>query len=382
MRLKILKVWPFWPKGMKYHDQYLADVMSADSVSTVFAFPDFNEPSYQGFVGEDNAGIGYCNISLRYFSVFGKPVPYDFIGFAREIDRLRPDVIHIFGISNFTSLFALVAAWLTGYKGKILFNDHSDPNERRLGVVPSVYRIFFKFVYLFFIRNKFTVITPDNSACDELIRRYGRAISKKLKVFPLGYDSSVFNYKPGLRDKSGVLVIGFAGKIFPPKQLELLINVVGSLPKDSVFVRVVGLNAEKPSPYQASLIKLAEDIAPGRFDFQKFIPTPEELSVFYSSIDLAVYPGSISITTFEANGCGCPVVVYESIDGLDNRVSDGRGKLFSTRQELFLILQEYINVKKTAGIDHFSIAEKSKLYSWQKIKYMYYREYGFELEAG
>lgn len=383
MEYRVLKIWPFWPKGMKYHDQYLAETMKEDGVSTVFAYPDFSEPNYLGFVAGDGGGQAteYRSIGLKYFSLFGKPVPYEVFWFAEEIRKIQPDVIHIFGISNFTTLFALISARVSAFDGKILFNDHSDPNERRPGFMAAVYRMLFRMIYKVFVRNRFDIIVPDDSARDELVRRYGKGIAKKVKIFPLGYDSNVFNYRPDLRKRGLPLVIGFAGKIFPAKRLELLIEVVSEFPKDSIVLNIAGLNAGSPSDYQASLMRLAESSGVVNVQFQKFIPSASQLALFYSAIDVAVFPGSISITTFEANGCGCPVVVFESIDGLENRVSHNRGKLFRTRDQLVAVLGDYLQAKANSQIDHEAIAFDSRQYSWQRLKNIYYREYDFQIEG-
>ena len=383
MDYRVLKIWPFWPKGMKYHDQYLAETMKEDGVSTVFAYPDFIEPSYQGFIVGDEGGqvADHRFIGLKYFSLFGKPVPYEVFWFAEEIRKIQPDVIHIFGISNFTTLFALISARFADFDGKILFNDHSDPNERKPGFMAVMYRLLFRMIYNVFIRNKFDIIVPDDSARDELVSRYGMSIAKKVKIFPLGYDSNVFNYRPDLRKNGLPLVIGFAGKIFPAKRLELLIEILSEFPKNSIVLNIAGLNAGLPSDYQASLIRFAESRGVVNVFFQKFIPSPSQLALFYSAIDVAVFPGSISITTFEANGCGCPVVVFESIDGLKNRVSHNRGKLFRTRDQLVTVLGGYLEAKANSQIDHAAIAFDSRQYSWQRLKNFYYREYDFQIES-
>ena len=46
---KILKVWPFWIEGIKYHDQYLSDEMQKDNVKTIFACPNTASKSYSNF---------------------------------------------------------------------------------------------------------------------------------------------------------------------------------------------------------------------------------------------------------------------------------------------------------------------------------------------
>jgi glycosyltransferase involved in cell wall biosynthesis len=377
----VLKIWPFWPKGIKYHDQYLAEAMVEDGVSTFFAYPNIEDPNYQQFVASDERldDFSASSLHLKFITLFGKAVPYNFLWFARQIVKINPGVIHIFGISNFTTFFVLLAAKIAAFNGKFVINDHSDPNERKNGPLAVVYRFIFRCGYHLFIRNRFTVIVPDDSAREELVFRYGKGIAKKIKIFPLGYDSNIFYYKPGTRTASLPLIIGFAGKIFPQKRLDLLIDVVRQFPKDSIIVNIAGLNSAAPTEYQQSLINLANKTC-DNIHFFRFIPSPKLLAQFYSSVDIAVYPGSISITTFEANGCGCPVVVYESVKGLSNRVSHNRGELFQTREQLVEILGAYVQRKADCSIDFSSIAMESKRYSWQRLKYLYYQEYDFSEE--
>ena len=72
--------------------------------------------------------------------------------------------------------------------------------------------------------------------------------------------------------------------------------------------------------------------------FYEFIRNPQNLAKFYSSMDLMVFPGSISITTFEASACGTPVALFETYEGLEHRVADGKGVLLPTMKSSILPL--------------------------------------------
>ena len=109
----------------------------------------------------------------------------------------------------------------------------------------------------------------------------------------------------------------------------------------------------------------------------EFLPflNSEELAAFYNHIDVAVYPGSISITTIEANACGTPILLNNSIQGLEDRVADGRGFLFTTEEELRDKIEFYWMQKRTAQINHPAIANYTSKYSWRKISQEYLNLY-------
>jgi len=384
MKYRVLKVWPFWIYGIKYHDQYLAEFMESDDISTIFACPDYTEKSYIDFTEKkrNDTVNSYEMLFLRYINIMGKPFPYQIFKFAKQVKIINPDVIHVFGISNFTSIFTLISAKLISYKGKIVFNDHSDPNERKKGFIANIYYLIFRIFYYLLIKNRYTIIVPDLSASEEMVRRYGKSIKKLIKIFPLGYDDRVFCFRNTFSASRTVglpLILGFAGKIFPAKRLELLIDVVKKYTSDAIELHIAGLNIDSPSEYQETLLEYIVKSGCKNIYTYKFISNPERLAQFYSKIDVAVYPGSISITTFEANGCGCPIILYESLKGLENRVSDLRGMLFKTQLQLSECIDYYLNKKQISCIDHKAIAQESKTYSWSNIKKMYYNEYGFDI---
>jgi glycosyltransferase involved in cell wall biosynthesis len=110
-------------------------------------------------------------------------------------------------------------------------------------------------------------------------------------------------------------------------------------------------------------------------EFRPFASS-EELVKFYNHIDLAIYPGGISITTIEASGSGTPVIIYKSIVGLEERVSFGRGELFDTKEELKANIEKYFNLIKEKKIDNEYISQKTKeLFSWEKISKDYLKLY-------
>ncbi len=377
---KILKVWPFWIEGIKYHDQYLADEMQKDNIKTIFACPNTASNSYSNFSHFNNRKksieYSYEMFFLKHFSFLGKPFTYEVFKFSKFIKSYNPDIIHIFGISNFTTIITFLSVFFSNFKGKILINDHSDPNERKTSLKAKIYYLFFNLYYKLFIKKNIKIIVPDKSSKNELIFRYGDSIEKNIEIIPLGYDDNIFKVKKR-NSKNLPLKIGFAGKINPLKKIDLLINAVEIFDKKEIQLDIAGINLENKSDYQEKLIEYVNDNKMTNITFKKFFTSSIELSNFYCSLDLAIFPGSISITTFEANGCGCPVIIFNSYPGLEHRVSDGRGKLFNTKNELIDYIKYYLDIKKNNSINHEKISKKSNKYSWKVIKELYYDLYNF-----
>ncbi|WP_286239886.1 glycosyltransferase family 4 protein [Neptuniibacter halophilus] len=374
---RILKVWPFWVDGIKYHDQYLADKMLEDNVYTHFICPDYTPPNYSAFSSESDKNSTYNVSFLKSFFVFGKPFPYDFFGVISKVRLFKPDVVHFFGISNFITVVVLLALFFSNYKGKIVFNDHSDPNERKKGLKARFYYGFFAVFFKIFIRGKYKIIVPDDSSFNEIVRRYGSGVMRNLTIIPLGYDERIFcNSNPSRGKKA--FVLGFAGKINEAKKLERLVDASLCFDESVLDIKIAGLNLDRLSQYQQSLLDYVKSTGRNNIHLTSFISAPSELSDFYAGLDLAVFPGSISITTLEATGCGTPIVLYNSISGLDHRVSNGRGLLFDTQQELVSCIDFFLNAKEGSGIDHNQIASNSREFSWSSLKHEYYNIYGFK----
>ena len=135
---------------------------------------------------------------------------------------------------------------------------------------------------------------------------------------------------------------------------------------------IVGYNQE--NVYCQHLSTLAEK-SNFEIEFRPFANS-KDLADFYNHIDLAIYPGGISITTIEASGSGAPVVIYESIEGLQERVQFERGKLFKTKDELLIHLTHYFNLFKTNKINNKEIAMITKNnFSWEIVSKKYYELY-------
>lgn len=115
-------------------------------------------------------------------------------------------------------------------------------------------------------------------------------------------------------------------------------------------------------------------------NFKPLIKDPVKLAEYYNYIDVAVFPGSISITTLEATGCGTPIILFESIEGLEDRVENDRGILFKEKRELMDAIKFYKNKKQKKSIDNKVIEQNSHKFSWKELSKIYLDLYKKEMK--
>lgn len=377
--MKILKIWPFWQEEIKYHDHYLADEMYKQGIETTFLVPDKIPKSLYPFLKQTNvsAGESYYNkskvVRLKSIDFGGKYIITELYKMHKIVNS-GYDVIHIFGISNVITFLTLIMLTLKQNKTIVFINDHNNPVEDNKSFLAKIYYKLFKLLYSIFSHKIKKIIVPNKASFDYIKKRYDIHNDDKLLMIPLGYDNNIFKYtkERNLEDK---LILGYAGKIVPEKEIEKLLNVLVNFNQNDIHCIIVGFNIGEYSEYQKNLLHLKEKLKLRNVEFRSFIDNPKKLSQFYNHIDLAIFPGSISITTLEANGCGTPIILFNSIDGLEDRVENIRGELFLTKEELSTLITRYISMKRNKEINHDKIEQLSSIYSWEKLSSIYLNTY-------
>lgn len=378
--LNILKVWSTFQTEIKYHDHYLAKSMHAKGHTTTFFASDGVEPAWKPFLKQQHFDTSKIEIwegsTIRRFpsiSISAKPFIKNPFAFYKAIKSLKPSVIHLLGISYPVNQLAIVAAFFAS-KAPIIVNEHGVKNENRTGLVA---RFFYWHAYIFYqLFGKKRIqhfVAPNEESKAFIISRYG-VKEDKISIIPLGFDSTVFYLQENLRDNSAQqLIIGFAGKIFPDKRVDRILKAINqSKYKSNIRCIIAGFNASNEA-IKHEMISFAME---NKIDLQcKGFLNTRELAIFYNAIDLAVYPGVISITTIEANACGTPILLNDSIQGLENRVEEGRGFLFKTDEELVQLINHYYEAKANNKINHHAIAKATERYSWDNLSQEYLNLY-------
>jgi glycosyltransferase involved in cell wall biosynthesis len=347
---------------------------------TFFFASDGIEPAWKPFLKNqqfDTDRIEDWNgIQIKRFkskSIANKPFIKKPLNFISAIRDLKPDIIHILGISYPVNQLALLAS-LFIKKTPVFVNEHGITKESKLGLLAKFFYWHAYIFYQLFGRKKIKAfIAPNEESKAFIIDRYGVA-PEKIHIIPLGFDENIFSLQAGMRNQEkDKLVLGFAGKINADKRVDRLLKALAhSSSKENILCKIAGFN-ESNIAIKNELESFAKEHQLN-VEFLPFLNS-EELAAFYNLIDVAVYPGSISITTIEANACGTPILLNNSIQGLEDRVADGRGFLFTTEEELRDKIEFYWMQKRTAQINHPAIANYTSKYSWRKISQEYLNLY-------
>jgi len=377
--MKIGRVFPTFQTDLLYTEHYLAKELQIHGNKTVFITSDKYMSIWDNYISRrDESGHytfkDYTVHRLKSWFPGGKAIYKSPSKLKQIILDENFDILHLYGLGNFSTLIVL---WLKFFnKSKfppIVISDHTDTRTHsREGLHAELYYKFFAFALKLVGSSIKNVVTFNDVGEQVLSKRFWMS-AEKFQIIPLGYDQDKYNFEPEKKNAEPKFVLGYAGKIDAKKRVDFLIESLNeSHLIERVKLIVVGLLDDEYGNYLRGVAekgKLEVEFRP--------LATKAELADFYNYIDLAVYPGGISITTIEANGCGVPVVIYTSIADLGSRVENGRGKLFSRKEELIECIQYYYEQNNLKQIQNEKIAEVTRnSSSWKHIKNLYLKLYG------
>jgi glycosyltransferase involved in cell wall biosynthesis len=321
--------------------------MQEEGHETTFFASDSIEPAWKPFLKKKQFDLNetWSAHSIQRFpsiTIANKPFLKKPFKFIRAVKLKQADIIHLLGLAYPVNQLALIASLLTT-KAPVFVNEHGTLESNKKSLIARLFYLNAYLVYQIFGRRKIKAfIAPNEESKAFIIDRYG-VPPEKIHIIPLGYNDELFKVQENTRNKnSSKLVIGFAGKINAEKKVDRLLNVLTEVScKENIICRIAGFNdSNREIREQLELFAKENGITLECLPFLNSL----ELASFYNTIDLAIFPGSISITTIEANACGTPILLFESILGLENRVADGRGFLFKTNEELSQLIKHYFGL--------------------------------------
>lgn len=376
--MRIVRVFPSFQTELLYSEHYLAKALKTRyEIDTLFVTSTHIPKHLKPFVRSE-ISLGFYKFPdfdlLRIPSIypFEKTIFTNFSEIAKITKDEKIKVIHLYGLATFSTLIWMFIIKLYRYKGNVVISDHSDTHTtKRSGILLKTHDLFFRSALYPFISRVNHFVTPTKEGENVLNKRF-LFHEKKWHLIPLGYDSETY-YLTHIRNTQKKMIVGFAGKVAPGKKIERLFDAICNTCNSSMIqLIIVGIDFE--SEYYQQLKNHAQRLNI-EVEFRGFA-TSRELCEFYNYIDLAVYPGGISITTIEASACGTPVLINKSISGLENRVENGRGALFSEDKELVQYLNKYYELYQRNLIMNDVIADyTNKNFSWKKISEIYYQLY-------
>jgi len=370
--MRICRVFPNFQTDLWYAEHYIAKELFKKGYKTTFIssakYPDFWKP-YMNTI----EGIGY--FKHEYFDIFRvksiypleKTIYTNWIQLYRLIYvKNKFNVIHILTVGSFSTIIVLfLDKFNRKNRPKIIISDHTtaDTNKRN-GRYAKMYYFLFKIMFKIMGKRVSKIVSFDTESIDLLSKRFG-IDKKRFKIIPLGFDQENFFNFPEKRNVSPLLIIGFAGKLDLKKRIDVLFESVAASKNKSNIKIIIGGFKENDN-YCNFLAQTSKKLNLN-VEFRPFFDK-KGLANFYQYINLAVFPGSISITTIEANGCGTPIILFESIKGLKSRVENGRGLLFDDIHELTKLIDYYFNLHRLNLINYKDISfVTAQTSSWSKI---------------
>ena len=262
-----------------------------------------------GFFIEDGIKV------WRLKTLFEAPRAIWLLGLERKIQELKPDVVIVHGIVNFSAIrIARLKNKTTGFK--LIYDDHmtfANSLSKMRALYPP-FRWFFS-PLIQKAADALVAILPETKTF--MHQRYGIPL-ERITIIPLGADDELFRFDAASRHEvrkeltisEDDVVFVYAGKIIPQKELHILIQAAAKLMAnhDNLKVMFVG------SGPQSYIEKLQQDIKAknleGKFAWHEAVPN-EQLYKLYSVADVAVWPYGASISMREAMSCGLPIIIGE-----------------------------------------------------------------------
>ncbi len=242
-------------------------------------------------------------------------------GLSNALAEFKPDVVHCHGLFSFASMQAVVLKRRFGYR--LLFDNHSS----FLNLYPQNSKQWFKVakhVYYRLLAETFGRLILSRADNIVAIGEPERAFLNwlfasecpEIPIIRLGANQQHFNFRPSSRQRirhefsweaEDLVVLGHAGTLRPVKELDVLLHACACLGEARDRVRVLLVGSIQPE-YRTFLQGVIDELSfENQVAFTGHIST-ELLPDYLSAMDIAVWPGDISITIIEAMAVGLPII--------------------------------------------------------------------------
>ena len=336
-RKKIIHIEDFFHPDAGYQVNILAKYMAAEGyeVFILTAEPDKLPKYLTDFFGRDNIMDGDKRYSDKYgVSIIRVPLRAYISGRAiydkkiwRTIRELQPDILFVHGCDTYIGMQVLKNAHRLPYK---IVSDNHMVDMASKNPLRSLFRIYYKKVIASRIIKEHIPVL--RMVADNYVEKRLGIPLKQAPLIPFGSDTMLFHPNTDVREafrkkynlKNNTFVFCYAGKLDEYKGGIFLGQVLlekFSVNKEIAFIIVGNVSGEYGEKVEELFRKSQNHIL--RFPTQKY----EDLAEFYQAADAAFFPHACSLSFFDVQACGLPVI-SEKMDINEERCSHENGLNF------------------------------------------------------
>ncbi|WP_434399821.1 glycosyltransferase family 4 protein [Planococcus sp. 11815] len=292
----------------------------------------------------------------------------------KVVSDLNPDVIYVHGNDSLTAM-----RYLLRYKKK-KFPLVLDSHMLEMASVNKFNKVFRFFYRSFFspiiVKNEIPVIRTQN---DNYVEKHLGIPLSQSPWISVGSDTLIFkedqqmrrSFRKELNIGDEDFVIVYTGKLDEAKGAKLLANVfVNKFNEKNVVLLVVGnSNGHYGSEVEKIFEKSENRIL--RFPTQKY----KDLAKFYQSSDLSIFPKQCSLSFYDAQACGLPVVSENNSINTDrlkfnNGFTFEKENLHDFRQKIIDCISMPVNEYQKMRNNAIEMVRNRYDYSDKSIEYM------------
>lgn len=391
--MKILHIDETFHPNFGYHCNPLAKFQQAQghTVTIVTVEKEWLYPLYKVF-REDGSGLEEAD--QRYEETTGvKIIRVEAKGYFKRrlvfkkdifdvVEQLQPDVIYVHCVETLTGMRFLRNHKMRKYP--MLFDSHMLPMAAR-NPHSKWFDRFFKLFFTPIIRKKgYTVIRTQD---DTYVNTHLGIPEKQTPFISFGTDTMLFHpdntVKAAFRKEYNIpenaFVVVYTGKLSPPKNGKLL---AAAVQKEFPFPFALVLVGSPPPTLYGKEVREMFALSENqivRFKTQNYM----DLGKFYQAADLSVFPKQCSMSFYDAQACGLPVLSEDNNINVDRcshgngfnfkagDVADFRAKIIEiarlSQEERLKLSENAIAFIQDGGYDYANIAQQYTDYLQQAI---------------
>jgi glycosyltransferase involved in cell wall biosynthesis len=247
------------------------------------------------------------------------------------VDALYPDILYVHGNDTLTGIRYILKVDKLNYP---IITDSHMLEMASVNPLNKVFRLFYKtYITPKIIKHKIKVIRTQN---DDYVEKYLGIPLSQSPLISVGSDTMLFHPDKNIRHKfrkeykisENDFVVIYAGKLDESKGGKILAKaflkkINNSRNKNVILIVVGNTVGEYGKQVEAIFSKSENRII--RFRTQKYT----DLSKFYQAADLAVFPKQCSLSFYDVQACGLPVIAEDNNINID-RLSHNNGFTFKS----------------------------------------------------